>query len=75
MGKLVAGESLTGNPSLFQTKNEAAYHPEKKNMAMTQYNMIVYIRPKRVCCPRPRGNIQREAKKRGRREHFGHWGS
>ena len=24
-----------------------------------------------VCCPRPRGNIQREAKKRGRRVHLG----
>ncbi len=36
---------------------------------------MVYLRPKRVCCPRLRGNIQREAQKRGRREHFGHWGS
>ena len=28
-----------------------------------------------MSCPRPHGNIQRETKKRGRREDFGHWGS
>ncbi len=35
----------------------------------------VMLRPKRMCCPRPRGNVQREAKKRGSREDFGHWES
>ena len=30
---------------------------------------------KRMCCPRTRWSIQREAKKRGRRKDFGHWGS
>ena len=28
-----------------------------------------------VCCPRPGGNNQREAKKCGQRENFVHWGS
>ena len=37
--------------------------------------MYVLLRAKRMCCPRPLGSIHREAKKRGRREDFGHWGS
>ena len=35
----------------------------------------VNLRAKRMCCPRPLGSIQWEAKRRGRHEHFGHWGS
>ena len=39
------------------------------------FMIYVYIRAKRMCCPRTLGSIHWEAKKRGRREDFGHWGS
>ena len=39
------------------------------------YTCTVVIRPKRMCCPCPCGNIRREARNRGRRVDFGHWGS
>ena len=32
---------------------------------------MVYLRPKRMICPRPFGMTSRKAKKRGRREEFG----
>ena len=46
-------------------------------MGVFQSARFVYvkIRPTRACCPRPRGNIQREAKNRGTRKHFARWGS
>lgn len=45
----------------------------KSHIKQIQTN--IKSQPKRVCCPRPRGNIQREAEKRCRCGHFGHWGS
>ena len=42
----------------------------------TFYARSIYCTAKTyMCCPRPRRNIHREAKKRGRCEDFRHWGS
>ncbi len=62
-------------PSGFLLENWWKYFEHFQGGHDLGLNPLVALRPKRVCYPRHRGNIQREAQKRGRRENFGHWGS
>ena len=65
----------TSQPATKTMKRDISGHRFLRIGSMYIYIYIGYLRAKRMCCPRPLGNIQWEAKKRGRREHFGHWGS